>query len=717
MIANEIPIGSFARAAQDGTQQIDLLVEGAYCAACIGAIEAAVRADPAVRSVRLNLTLRRLSITWRGVAEDADRLAARVRRAGYRAVPFLPDALAAADDNEGQRWLRALGVVAFAGSNVMMLAIAVWAGQAQDMNQATQYLLQWLSGAIAIPAVIYGGQPFYLSAWRALRLGRTNIDVPIAAAVLLTTAMSLVEMLRHGPNVYFDSALALLFVLLIGRLLDHRVRSRARGAIEQLLMLKARGALVRRQDGTLEAVPADQVPVGALVLIRPGERVPADGVVEHGISSLDGSIVTGETMPVLARPGSPLLAGMLNGGGALELRVSVPAEQSHLAEIVRLVEQAEQKRGKVMLLADRVTRIWTPVIHLLALGTFIGWMLTGHGIFAALVASVSVLIISCPCALGLAVPTVQVVATGALMRAGVLLRSGDALERLAEVDRVVLDKTGTVTEGKLQLIALPRDPDAGPIAASLAGASLHPAARAIAACFPHVPPRLDVVETPGEGLAAGKIRLGSRAFCGLDPDPLAGTEVWLTRPNAPPVCFPMADRARADAAATVAGLRSAGLDIRLLSGDAPDEVQRIAREVGIADACGALRPAAKLAALETWRGEGHKVLMVGDGLNDAPSLAGATISASFTHGASASQAAADLILPGEKLGALLVAYRCARRARGIVRQNFAAAFLYNLVLVPFAMAGLVTPLFAAIFMSASSLTVTLNALRAGRADR
>ena len=709
----DVPIAGFARQSEDGTHVIELLVEGAHCAACIGSIEGAVRCDPAVKSVRLNLTLRRLSITWHGVAGDADRFAQAVRRAGYRAVPFLPDALAAADDEAGRELIKALGVVAFAGTNVMMIAIAIWAGQAQDMNQGTQLFLQWISGLVAVPAVLYGARPFYRSAWRALAAGTTNIDVPIAAGVFLTTIMSLIELARHGRNVYFDSALALLLVLLIGRLLDHRVRAKARGAIEQLLMLKARGALLRHENGSLEIVPADQVPVGALVLVRPGERVPADGVVEQGVSSLDGSIVTGETRQVAAEPGSALLAGMLNGGGALEMRVTVPAEQSHLSEIVRLVELAEQRRGRAVMLADRLTRIWTPAIHLLALGTFLGWVLAGHDVFTSLVAAVSVLIVACPCALGLAVPTVHVVAAGALMRAGVLLRSGDALERLAEVDRVVLDKTGTITEGRLQLIALPGDQEAGPIAASLAAASSHPAARAIAAAFPHVTARAGVVEVAGEGLIAGDIRLGSRGFCGLPIDPFAGTEVWLTRRGADPACFPLADRARADAAATIRSLYDAGLELRLLSGDAPDEVARIAREVGIADACGGLRPAAKLAALETWRGNGHKVLMVGDGLNDAPSLAGAYVSASFTHGAAASQAAADLVLPGEKLGALLIAYRCARRVRTIVRQNFAAAVVYNVLLVPFAMAGVVTPLFAAIFMSLSSLTVTLNALRAG----
>jgi Cu2+-exporting ATPase len=498
------------------------------------------------------------------------------------------------------------------------------------------------------------------------------------------------------------------------------VRARARGAIERLALLRARGALVRRADGTVATMPADRVCIDDIVLVRPGERVAADGVVLSGHSSLDVSLITGESTPVPVGPGTAVLAGTLNGGGALEIRVRAVAEDSHLADIVRLVEHAECRRGRHVMLADRVVRWWTPCIHALAAATFALWLLTGHDGFTALVVAVSVLIIACPCAIGLAVPAVQVVATTALMRAGVLVRAGDALERLAAVDTVVFDKTGTLTCGR-ELTTWPDDARACALAAGLAALSTHPAARAIRAGW-RGGPTADVhaiVESPGLGLTGqcdeGVVRLGGRAFCGLTGVDAQPGMVWLTRPGAPAVAFPFHERLRDDARSTSAALRAAGLEMHLLSGDHPDSAAAVGAQLGVPLAAGGADPAAKVAVLASMARRGARVLMVGDGLNDAPALAAAHVSASFTHGAAASQAAADLILPGERLGALVPALRLARRALTIVRQNLIFALVYNVALIPLAMAGRVTPLIASVAMSLSSLTVTLNALRAGRA--
>lgn len=700
---------------QDGLQRLGLLVEGAHCGACVARIERLMQADPAVKEARFNLTLKRLALGWEGEVEEIDRLAARLRAAGFDVAPYATDSLAAEEDRTGRELLRCLGVAAFAAANTMMLAIAVWSGQVQDMGPAQVWILQWLAGLIGVGAVGYAGRPFFRSALGALRARRTNIDVPIALALVLTTVISLQELLRGGRDVYFDSAAALLLVLLAGRVLDNQVRRGARRALSRLLSLQAASVTVLDASGRSIACRAEDVEPGMRVLVRPGERIPIDGMVEDGHSTIDAAIVTGESTPIAAAPGVALLAGSGNGAGLLVLRATRPVAQSHLAEVARLVTAAEAQRDRYRVLADRIAAIWTPVLHGLALLTLLGWWLADVGLSSALLHAVTVLIIACPCAIGLAVPATQVAATGALLRRGVLMRSGDTLERLCEADVVVFDKTGTLTTGALAVIDAPMDATARSIAAALAAASLHPHARAVAALEPGVAPMTGVIEYPGEGVASsdGRLRLGSRRFAGPLGEDAAPT-LWLSRDGFAPVAFVLSEVIRADAAVTIAALRARGLRPMVLSGDVPAAVTPVAVALGIVDAEGGLRPADKLARLDALRVAGHRVLMVGDGLNDAPSLAGAHVSASFTHGAAASQAAADIVLPGARLSALIGAVDAARRSMRIVRQNMALAVLYNVALVPLAMAGFVTPLIAALAMSASSATVTLNAMRSRR---
>ncbi|WP_421699190.1 heavy metal translocating P-type ATPase [Ancylobacter sp.] len=699
-------------------RRLHLLVDGAHCAACIGTIESRLRADPYVTGARLNLALRRLSVEWQGEARHADVLAGAVEALGYKVAPFDPTHLARLDADTGREWLRALAIAAFASSNVMMLSLAVWAGQVQDMAPGTQALFQWLAALVTVPAVAVAGRPFFRSALRALRAGHGNIDVPIALSLLLTVLISLIELARQGRDVYFDSATALLFVLLLGRTLDFHVRARSRGAVERLLMLKAEGAAVCADDGTVEVLPASAIRPGMVVLVRPGERLPVDGIVLDGATELDVGIVTGESQPQPVAPGALVLAGSVALTAPLRIRASAAVADSHLADIVRLVERAERTRGLAVALADRVARIWTPVIHGVALATLAGWWLfTDAGVATALLHAVSVLIIACPCAIGLAVPAVQVVATGALLKRGILLRAGDALERLARIDHVVFDKTGTLTSGAPTVTSWPDDAEAIRLAAGLAAASRHPLARALHACHPQAIPLAGVEEIAGEGLRApfdgGEIRLGRAAFCDLAPSDAVTSEVWLYRPFHPPARFLVEDAPRPQAARVVAAFAAAGMPTTLLSGDRPGPVARLAEAVGIGDWQADLRPGDKLARLEALRAQGRRVLMAGDGLNDAPALAGAFVSASFAHGAPASQSAADLVLPAGDLAALPVAWRAARRARRLIVQNLVLAALYNMALIPVAVLGLVTPLGAAIAMAASSLTVTLNALRAG----
>jgi Cu2+-exporting ATPase len=702
-----------------GDWRLHLMVEGIHCGACVQRIEKALGRDPAVTSARVNLTTRRLVVTWSGERALAARLAGAVQALGYRVAPYRPAEVTAGEGVVERDLLRALAVAGFAAANVMLLSIALWAGDAQGMEPATRSLLHWFAALIALPAVAYAGRPFFHSALSALLARRTNMDVPISLAVVLASAMSLFETWRGGEHVYFDSAIALLFFLLVGRYLDRRARSKARSAAERLLTLRGQTVTVLEPDGRRRTIPAEQVEQGMRVLVAAGERVPIDGRVSAGRSELDSSLITGESLPAAVTKGDRVFAGTLNLGAPLTLEVSAVGEATLLAEIVRLMELAEQRRSGYVSLADRVARLYAPLVHGLALATFLGWLLLGTAWQVALLYAVAVLIITCPCALGLAVPVVQVIASGRLLRQGILLKSATALERLVGIDGVAFDKTGTLTEGLPTLDTAGVDQEALLAAAALAGASRHPLARGLVRAAPEAATADGVREVPGLGLALetpeGEIRLGSREWCGLEDGPQAtGPELWLSRPDRPPAQFRFTDPLRADAQKVVGALAGQGLEVELLSGDRRETVAAVAGQLGIADWRAQCSPSDKVARLEAQAAAGRRILMVGDGLNDAPALAAAAVSLSPSSAVDISQTAADAVFQGRALSPIVELLEVARRTQRLVRQNLALAFLYNLLTVPLAVLGYVTPLVAAICMSASSLAVIANGLRLGR---
>ncbi|MBU0724046.1 MAG: cadmium-translocating P-type ATPase [Alphaproteobacteria bacterium] len=704
--------------AGDGIQRLHLMVEGLHCAACVWLIEAVLAQQPGVVAARLNMTTRRLRLEWRAGEATANDLVGAIQALGYRVMPYDPVRLADQRSQGGRALLRALAVAGFAAGNVMLLSVAIWAGHAQDMGPATRDLLHWVSALIALPAIAFAGQVFFRSAWTALRARRTNMDVPISIGVILAAGMSLLETMQGGPHAYFDSAITLLFFLLIGRYLDARARGRVRGAAEHLLALQSGAVSVLAEDGSVRLLPARQVQPGMRALIARGERLCVDGIVRQGRSDIDTALITGESLPRLAEPGLQLHAGTLNLTAPLTVEVTAVGEGTLLAEIVRLTEVAEQGRAAHVALADRVSRRYAPVVHLLALITFLGWVtLGGMAWQPALMIAVAVLIITCPCALALAVPAVQVLASGRLMRQGILLKSATALERLTGIDRVVFDKTGTLTLGRPVLLDIGDIPDdALTLAASLAAASRHPLAQALAQAAPPVPALPGVTEVAGCGLECGSIRLGSRRWLGLDAaeDSATGPELWLSRPGAAPVRFRFTDRLKIDAGDVVARLQARGIKVSLLSGDRAAVVAGVAAAVGIIDFQAECLPEAKVEAIQHWIAAGERVLMVGDGLNDAPALAAATVSLSPSSAADISQNAADIVFQGDRLAPVLEALDVARRADALVRGNFAIALGYNILAVPLAMAGFVTPLIAAAAMSSSSILVILNALRLNR---
>jgi len=603
-------------------------------------------------------------------------------------------------------------VAGFAASNIMLLSVSVWSGA----DPATRDIFHAVSAVIALPALAYSGRIFFRSAWSALRHGRTNMDVPISIGVLLAFGLSLYETLHHGPHAYFDASVTLLFFLLIGRTLDHVMRERARSAVKGLVRLAARGALVVGEDGARTYLPVAEIRPGMTVLLAAGERVPVDARVAAGSSEIDFSLVTGESVPQAVKAGDALQAGTLNLTGPLTLTATAAAQDSFLAEVVRMMETAVGGRSTYRRIADRAARLYAPAVHSLAFLTFLGWMAATGDAHRAITIAIAVLIVTCPCALGLAVPIVQVVAARRLFERGVLLKDGGALERLAEIDTIVFDKTGTLTLGTPRLAnAGAVDPRALTLAGAIAARSCHPYSRALAAAATRAAvDAAAVTEIPGAGLEArldGHLYRLGRADWALGPGAEAGEGgVVLAEDGRSLAVFAFDDRLRAGAADAIAELQRQGLGVEILSGDSDAAVRAVAGRLGTAYAAGVL-PGDKMARLAALTASSHRPLMVGDGLNDAPALMAAHASMAPASAADVGRNAADLVFLHESPVAVPQAVAIARQAAGLVRQNLALAVGYNAIAVPIATLGYATPLVAAVAMSLSSLVVVGNALR------
>ena len=710
-----------SRQLDGGLRQTDLAVPGVHCGACITTLEKALKTLPEVERARVNLSTRRVTCVWKeevdGRRTDPSVIAKAIEAAGYESHLFA----ISADEQDSTRngLIRAMAVAGFAAMNIMLLSVSVWSGA----DAATRDMFHWISAAIAGPTLIYSGRPFYVSAYNALRHGRMNMDVPIALAITLSYAMSLYETMNHGKEAYFDASVSLLFFLLIGRTLDHIMRDRARSAISGLARLSPRGATVLTADGGREYRNIDEIVPGDRLLIAAGERVPVDCVVMSGASELDLSIVSGESLPVAATKGSALQAGGLNLTGALTVQAMAAARNSFVAEIISLMEAAEGGKARYRRIADRAAEIYAPAVHILALAAFLFWGVFGGDWKHALTIAIAVLIITCPCALGLAVPVVQVVAAGRLFRDGIMVKDGSAMERLTEIDTVIFDKTGTLTLGKPRLV------NKGAVsaksletAASLALHSRHPLSAALAdAGGGDVTRFSSVSEIPGAGIegqdSEGLWRLGHRAFAlNIVSDDAgegdgAGPETVLSLDGKLVAAFQFEDQTRRDAQGLMASLKTRGFKTAILSGDREGVVAALARRLGIGFWRSALTPKGKVEEIMAASAHGHKVLMVGDGINDAPALAAAHVSMAPATASDVGRQAADFVFLQESLSAVSLAIEVSKRAGRLILENFALAIAYNVVFVPLALLGYASPLVAAIAMSTSSIVVVANAMR------
>lgn len=690
-----------------------LVVPGMHCAGCMAKVERALGAVPGVVAARVNLTARQVRVEH-DPAVTMPALMDALGNVGFASQPRGEEL--APPPSAVKPLLAPLAVAGFACMNVMLLSVSIWSGA----DGSTKVLFHWLSALIGVPAILYAGMPFFTSAWRALSKRTTNMDVPISIGVTLATALSLYETATHGKDAWFDGTLMLLLFLLAGRALDAAMRDRARAGVDALLRQAAPGAMVVARDGGLEWLPATDLVPGLVMRVAAGERLAADGELIAGASRFDQSLLTGESAPVAAGVGDPVLAGTLNIDAPVDVRVTAAGQGTTLAEIARLMEASGQVRSAYVRIADRASRLYAPAVHTLAALTFAGWMIAGAGVHQSLVIAIAVLIITCPCALGLAVPVAQVVACSALMKQGVMVKDGSALERLASVDRALLDKTGTLTMGRplpdpATLDALPAD--AAAVALGLASHSRHPLSRALVEALVArgvTPAALtDVQEQAGQGVRA---QWNGAAVALHRPEAASGIATALDIAGQPTRLITFADRLRPETDRALAEMRALGIEPAILSGDNAAAVADVGQATGLA-AQGNASPADKQAAIAALQADGHKVLMAGDGLNDGPALSAANASIAPGTASDVGRQTADFVFLGDALTAIPRTIRAARRTMRVVQENFVLAIGYNVLAVPLAMAGYVTPLIAAAAMSTSSLIVIANSLRLVRAAK
>lgn len=716
---------AFVQSQEGRIREASLILEGIVCAACVWLNERHVGALPGVVEFRVNYATHRARVKWDDGRIRLSDILKAIAAIGYIAHPFDPGRQEQVQKRERSIALRRIAVAGLGAMQVMMLAIALYAGEYSGMEAGLRDFMRWVSLAIATPVVLYSSRPFFVGAWRDLARRRLGMDVPVSLAIGGAFAASAWATVTGGGEVYFDSVTMFTFFLLAGRFLEMGARHRAGQAAEELVrMMPATATRIGAQGhevvSVVELVPGDRV------LIRPGETVPADGVVLSGRSSVDESLLTGESLPRGRSHGDELVGGTVNVDSPLEMEVQRIGEATVLSSIVRLLERAQTEKPRIALLADRVAG-WF-VAGLLAVSASVFWWWLQHRPDDAFWITLSVLVVTCPCALSLATPAAVTAATGRLTRAGLLTTRGHALETLARATHVIFDKTGTLTYGRPRLMdvrshrELSRDRCLA-IAAALERSSEHPLGKVLVEAAPEAPEARDVTATPGmgvEGVVDGRrYRVGNPDFvAGLggrtEPDgdhPEGLTQIVLGDEDGPLARFALADRVRPDAAATVEALRRLGLEVALLSGDSPVIAARVGAELGIVDARGGLLPADKLARIRQLQGQGAVVAMVGDGVNDAPVLAGAQVSIAMGSGTQLAHASADMVLLSERLGRLRDGVVVARRTLAIIRQNIAWAILYNAVALPLAAVGWVAPWMAAIGMSVSSLVVVVNALR------
>ncbi len=707
-----------------GHSEVLLLVDGIRCAACVWLIERALGTLAGVQTVQVNAAARRARVVWDPARCDLATLLGVLARTGYTALPLDAAALDSTRRREARDALKRLLVAGFGAMQAMMYASALYLDRTGTMDAATREAMRWLGLLVATPVVFYAAQPFFAGAWRSLRARRLGMDVPVALALGLIYGASVAEALRGTGEVYFDSVSMFVFFLLVGRFLEMRARHQAGDLAEAMARLSPVFADRVRDDGGIERIAAMDLAVGDLVQVAQGERVPADAVLQDAACRVDESLLSGESLPLPRRAGEALVGGSLLLDGPVRARVTRVGADTALAGIKALVARAHSQRPRLAQAGERAAAGFVARVLALATLTALGW--SWFDLDRVLGATLAVLVVSCPCAFALAVPAALTRALSVLAARGVFVARADAVQALAGITHAVFDKTGTLTEVELQLDAVQGlDADeALAIAAALARGSRHPLSQALVRAAHGLPLRhaSALRAQAGAGLQATldgqRWRLGHAAYATGGADAADDdAALVLAGEHGAQARFALRERLRPGAAQAIQALRAAGVQVEIASGDAPARVAALARQLDVATWQARLSPADKLARLQALRANGASVLVVGDGVNDAPLLAGADVAVALASGAELAQASADIVLDAGRLGALAPARALARQTLAVLRQNQRWALVYNLSVLPLGALGLVPPWLAAIGMSASSLVVILNALRIGRERR
>lgn len=713
------------REGASGERECELLIGGMHCAACVWLLENQLRRLPGLSAVQVDFSEQRAFLRWSPQQLRLSEICGAVAAVGYQPQPYSRDRSEQLREREQRQALRRLGVAGIGMMQVGMCALGLYAGAIDGIEPVYRDLLRWISLLVTVPIVFYSGQSFFVGAWRGLRRGAPGMDLPIALAIALAFAASAHATVTGGGEVYFDSVTMFIFLLLGSRYLELRARHYG-GRLGGDLLSLLPSAAIRLDQGRQQPVPPDRLQVGDTVLVGAGQTVPADGRLLDAEAQVNEAALTGEFMPVAKRRGELLLAGSVNGGQSLTFTVTGVGQQMQLAAIQALGRYAQVMRPRLAQLADRLASVFSLVVVGLAGATWLGWFFIEPA--RAFWVALSVLVVSCPCALGLATPTALTNATRRLREAGLLVTSAEVWEKLPLITDVVFDKTGTLTAGRMRVAAtLPctgRSPEVcRDIAAALEAGSSHPIAKAFEQ--PGIKPAEARHQVPGHGVAgriAGRdYRLGTPAFalalCGGDAAGAARSGHWIVLADARgPLCwFRLDDEIRADASAATAALRARGLQLHLLSGDRSDAVGALGAALDIDQVEAGADPARKLDYVAQLQREGRRVLMVGDGINDVPVLAAADVSVAMSDASQWAKTNAGCILLAPRLDRLPLLLDTGARTRNIVRQNLWWALGYNALALPLAAAGWVPPWLAAVGMSLSSLLVVANALRLRRA--
>lgn len=726
----EINIEKFATKNSDNSYEIFVNIQGIHCGACIWLIETILKKDPSIISSRINLTQKTLFLKWRNKLDNFYQIIDNITKIGYKILPIDKEIIAQNQNQQDKSLLLSLAIAGFGAGNLMLLSFGLWFSSHYDMGFYTRNLLHFFSAIIAIPVIIYAGRPFFRSAIKSIKAGYPNMDLVISVAIILTTIASLIKTFKGDWHIYFDSAVMLIFFLLIGKYLEQKIRRKAFNIANEFMMLNSNYGRVLINN-KIQTLPTSQLKKDMILIIASGEKISADGIIIEGESEIDNSLINGESKPKLAKINDNVYAGTINLGSPIKVLITKNQSDSILSQIIKLTQKIDNNKNKYIKISDKLAKLYIPISHLLAFLTFIIWYFHKNNLDQAFNNAIAVLIITCPCALALAIPIVQTILTSKMLKKGIIIKSGNIIEQLPKIDTIIFDKTGTLTQGKPVLqdifeiknnklvnLSKQKKDKLLKIAASLCQNSRHPIAQSILNEYKGNFYNIKTTEIKGQGLKAklknDQILLGKAEFCKIndqlyqDLDKKGNLNSYLRYKNSQ-LLFIFDDQLKDDAKKIIKILQK-NKKVILLSGDNEENVKKISKSLKINRFYYDHDPVKKADFLKTLPKD-EKFIMVGDGINDALSLQMADISISFNNASDIAQSISDIIIQGDKLNPINQIISSSTKSVKIMKQNLSLSLLYNIIAVPFAMAGFIIPLFAALAMSSSSIIVTLNSLR------